>query len=156
MKPITIAAMAALAVSACASTPSATTPAEKILGQWTCRAESQGAIVDGKFDYMTGGKATADAEMNVDAGGMKLWIAGDLNATWGFQPDGKLIETVTGLKVTQAKMDGKDIPPMAIGSMVQPMVDQTVVGQASTSTVVFDGATMTSTDDEGVVTACKR
>lgn len=146
----------ALLLTACATTPAEKTPAEKILGAWSCHAESQGAVVDGKFDYMTGGKATADAEMNVDASGMKVWIAGDLNATWGFQPDGNLIETVTGLKVTQAKMDGKDIPPMAISAMVQPMVDQMVVGKASTSTVVFDGATMTSTDEEGVVTTCKR
>lgn len=156
MNRMIIASMAALAMSACASTPATKTPAEKILGAWACHAESQGAVVDGKFDYLTGGKTTADAEMNVETGGMKIWIAGDLNATWGFQPDGKLIETVTGLKVTQAKMDGKDIPPMAIGSMVQPMVDQMVVGQSTTSTVVFEGTAMTSTDDKGVVTACKR
>lgn len=157
MKRMIIATIAALAMSACASTPGASnTPAEKILGAWDCTASSQGAVVAGKFNYATGGKATADATMDVETGGMKIWLAGDLNATWGFQPDGKLIETVTSLKVTQAKMDGKDIPPMAISSMVQPMVNQSVVGKASTSTVVFDGTTMTSTDEEGVVTTCKR
>ena len=139
---------------ACALTPESSQ--QLILGKWSCHAESQGAIVDGKFDYMTGGKAKADAEMSVDANGMKVWVAGLLDATWGFQPDGKLIETVTGLKVTQAKMAGRDVPPMAIGSMVQPMVNEMVVGQSTTSTVVFDGATMTSTDTEGVVTTCKR
>ncbi|MEQ1780724.1 MAG: hypothetical protein ABMA14_05150 [Hyphomonadaceae bacterium] len=143
-----------LLVSACASTPKG--PADQILGAWDCHAASEGSVVDGRITYMTGGLATGDTAMAIDAGSMKVKLKGALNATWGFQPDGKLIETVTGLKVTSAEMDGKTIPAPAIGAMVQPMVDQMAVGQTSTSTVVFDGATMTSTDDKGVVTTCKR
>jgi hypothetical protein len=143
-----------LLVSACASTPKG--PAEQILGTWTCNAASQGAVVDGKFTYMTGGKTQADAAMDVDAGGQKIWLAGIIDATWGFQPDGKLIETIVGLKVNAAKVGGKDLPALAVGAMVQPMVDQMIVGQSSTSAVAFDGAMMTLTDDKGVVTTCKR
>jgi hypothetical protein len=143
-----------LLVSACASTP--TGPADQILGTWTCNAASQGAVVDGKFTYMTGGKTQANAAMDVDAAGQKIWLAGIIDATWGFQPDGKLIETIVGLKVNAARVGGKDLPAPAVGAMVQPMVDQMIVGQSSTSAVVFGGATMTLTDDKGVVTTCKR
>ena len=157
MKRILVGSVAALAFSACASGPGApNTPAEKILGAWDCHAASEGSVVDGRITYLTGGMAKGDTAMDIAAGGMKVKLKGALDATWGFQPDGKLIETVTGLKVSSAEMDGKTIPAMAIGSMIQPMVDQMAVGQASTSTVVFDGATMTSTDEKGVVTTCKR
>lgn len=143
-----------LLVSACASTPKG--PADQILGTWTCNAASQGAVVDGKFTYMTGGKTQANAAMDIDAGGQKIWLAGIIDATWGFQPDGKLIETIVGLKVNAAKVGGKDLPAPAVGAMVQPMVDQMIVGQSSTSAVAFNGATMTLTDEKGVVTTCKR
>lgn len=143
-----------LLVSACASTP--TGPANQILGVWTCHAESQGAIVDGRFTYLPAGKTQADASMDVDAGGQKIWLAGIIDATWGFQPDGKLIETIVGLKVNRAKVGGKDLPAPAVGAMIQPMVDQMIAGQSSTSTVAFEGTTMTLTDDKGVVTDCKR
>lgn len=143
-----------LLISACASTP--TGPANQILGTWTCHAASQGAVVDGKFTYLTGGKTQADAAMDVDAGGQKIWLAGIIDATWGFQPDGKIIETIVGLKVNAAKVGGKDLPKPAIGAMIQPMVDQMIAGQSSTSTVVFEGTTMTLTDDKGEVTTCKR
>lgn len=142
--------------AACASSPAADSPAQKILGVWDCHAASEGSVVDGRITYLTGGMAKGDTAMDIAAGGMKVKLKGALDATWGFQPDGKLIETVTGLKVSSAEMDGKTIPPMAIGSMIQPMVNQMAVGQASTSTVVFEGATMTSTDEKGVVTTCKR
>ena len=143
-----------LLLSACATTPKG--PADQILGVWTCHTESQGAVVDGKFTYLTGGKTQADATMDVDASGQKIWLAGVIDATWGFQPDGKITETIVGLKVNSAKVGGKDLPAPAIGAMIQPMVDQMIVGQASTSTVAFNGAGMTLTDDKGVVTACKR
>ena len=139
---------------ACASTPSG--PAAQILGAWTCHAASDGAVVDGKFTYLTGGKTQADASMDINAGGQKIWLAGIIDATWGFQPDGKIIETIVGLKVNKAKVGGKDLPGPAIGAMIQPMVDQMIAGQSSTSTVAFSGTTMTLTDDKGVVTSCVR
>ncbi len=158
MKRILVGTISALALGftlgACASTPSG--PANQILGVWTCHAESQGSVVDGKFTYVTGGKTQADAAMDIDAGGQKIWLAGIIDATWGFQPDGKIIETIVGLKVNSAKVGGKDLPGPAIGAMVQPMVDQMIVGQSSTSTVVFASSTMTLTDDKGIVTNCKR
>ena len=154
MKRILVGVISVLALVACASTPKG--PADQIIGAWTCHAASQGAIVDGRFTYMTGGKTQADAAMDVDAGGQKIWLAGIIDATWGFQPDGKLIETIVGLKVNAAKVGGKDLPAPAVGAMIQPMVDQMIVGQSSTSTVAFDGAAMTLTDDKGVVTDCKR
>ncbi len=154
MKRILIGMISALTLGACATAPKGS--AGQILGVWTCHAESQGAIVDGKFTYATGGKTQADAAMDVEAGGQKIWLAGVIDATWGFQPDGTLIETIVGLKVNAAKIGGKDLPAPAIGAMVQPMVDQMIVGQSSTSTVAFAGPTMILTDDKGVVTTCKR
>lgn len=154
MKATLAIAAAALAAGACASAPP--TPAQQILGAWDCHAESDGMVVDGAFTYMTGGLSRADATMDVAVSGMKVWLAGKLDATWGFQPDGSLIETITALKVTSAKADGNDLPPVTVSTMVQPMIDQMVVGQSSTSTVAFNGDVMTSTDKDGVVTTCRR
>lgn len=156
MKRMIVATLGVLALSACASTPAVKTPAERILGTWTCHAESDGSLVDGVLTYETGGKAKGDTAMDVDASGMRVKLTGKVEATWGFQPDGKLIETMTSLKVLTAKMEDRDIPPAMIGSMVQPMVNQMAVGQSTTSTVVFDGDTMISTDDKGVATTCTR
>ena len=43
-----------------------------------------------------------------------------------------------------------------IATMIQPMVDQAIVGQTSTSKVEITDTTFISTSDDGVVTTCKR
>lgn len=146
---------AAMLATACASTPSG--PADQILGKWTCAAEQEGMSVNATTTYDKNGTTSGVATVGVQAPGSKIEVTADVISTWGFGADGKLKETVTSMKVTSAIMGGQSMGAPMIASMIQPMVDEMVVGQGSTSTVVFDGATMTSTDEElGAVTTCKR
>ncbi len=145
----------ALALAACASAPSAT-PATLILGTWTCSTTSEGMAIAGVLDYRADGTVKGDAMMDADMPGMKASITGDVDATWAFLPDGKLQETITALKVKSAVLDGQAAPAAMIPLMIQPMVNESVVNQSSISTAVFAAETFTSTDEEGVVTSCKR
>lgn len=145
----------ALCLAACASTPIAS-PATQILGKWNCTTSAEGMAVAGVFDYMADGAVKGQAQMDSDVQGMKASITGDIEATWEFLPDGRLKETITALTVKSAKMGGQVAPPAMIPSMIQPMVNESVVNQTSTSTAVFTADTFTSTDDEGVVTSCRR
>lgn len=155
MVRILLGTAAVFALAACASTPPG--PAEQILGKWTCTAEQEGMSVNATTTYAKDGTTSGVATVGVQAPGSKIELTADVVSTWGFAADGKLKETVTSMKVTSATMGGEPMAAPMIAAMVQPMVDQMVVGQGATSTVVFDGATMTSTDDElGAVTTCKR
>lgn len=155
MVRILLGTAALLALAACASTPQG--PADQILGKWTCTAEQEGMTVSAVTTYVKDGTTSGVATVGVQAPGSKIALTADVISTWGFAADGKLKETVTSMKVISATMGGEPMAAPMIAAMVQPMVDQMVVGQGSTSTVVFDGATMTSTDDElGAVTTCKR
>lgn len=142
-------------LAACASAPKG--PADQILGKWTCTAEQDGMSVNATTTYAKDGTTSGVATVGVQAPGSKIELTADVISTWGFGADDKLKETVTSMKVTSATMGGEPMAAPMIAAMIQPMVDEMVVGQGSTSTVVFDGATMTSTDEEvGAVTTCKR
>jgi hypothetical protein len=155
MVRILLGTAAAMALAACASTPP--TPADMILGKWTCTAEQDGMNVKATTTYMKDGTTSGVATVGVQAPGSAIELTADVVSTWGFASDGRLKETVTSMKVTSATMGDEAMAAPMIASMVQPMVDQMVVGQGSTSTVVFDGATMTSTDEDlNSVTTCKR
>lgn len=149
-------ATAVLALGACASSgggTTAATPADKIIGKWTCLAAPEGIQSEAVVDYLKGGKATVDAKLNVTQGGMAIEILATGEATWAFLPSGKLEEAITSLNVTKGTANGNDVPP----AMIQGMVQSSVVGQKTTSTVVFSDNSYVSTDDEsGVVTTCKR
>lgn len=152
MKRILVATVALVSLGACASAPGTKTPAEMILGAWKCKASSEGVNTDAVITYIAGGAATMDAKLGVNQGGMAITLDGKGEATWKFLPDGKIEEKITKLTVTSGKMGGRDVP---LG-MVQPMVDQMVVNQSVTSTTLITPTTMTSTDDNGVVTSCTR
>lgn len=154
MKRILLGMLALAAASACASTPSG--PSQKILGIWNCAADSDGMSVAGKFTYLPDGLGRADATINVDAGGMKIQMTGLLDSTWTFNDDGTLTEGITDLKVQSATTGGQVMAPAMIATMIQPMVDQAIVGQTSTSKVEITDTTFISTSDDGVVTTCKR
>lgn len=156
MVRVAIACLALSALGACASGPSAESPQQKILGNWTCETDADGMKVKGDFTYLANGLGEGIANVDVDGGGMAISLVGDVNSTWGFAEDGKLNEKVTSMKVTSAKMSGQDIAAPMIASMIQPMVDEMVVGQTSNTTVVFGDGTMTTTTEDGVVTNCKR
>lgn len=156
MKRILVATVA-LALGACASsgggTTAAKTPADQILGKWNCTAAPEGIQSEALIDFIKGGKATVDAKLSLEQGGMAIVIAATGEANWVFLPDGKLEETITALNVTKGTMNGNDVPP----AMIQGMIQQSVVGQKTTSTVVFTGDTYVATDDgSGTVTTCKR
>jgi hypothetical protein len=152
MKRILFGTAALVALGACASAPAAKTPAEMMLGTWTCKAESEGVTTNADVTYLEGGKTTMKAKVGVVQSGMVIDIDATGDATWKFLEDGKLQETITGMKVISGKMGGNDVPV----AMIQPMVEQMVVNQSSTSTAVITPTTMTSTDDDGIVTSCTR
>ncbi|RYG30686.1 MAG: hypothetical protein EON93_14325 [Burkholderiales bacterium] len=158
MKRMLIATVA-LALGACASsgggsgTTSAKTPADMILGKWTCTAAPEGIASEAVIDYAKGGTAKVDAKLSVNQGGMAVEIHANGDANWAFLPDGKLEETITSLNVIKGTMNGNDVPP----AMIQGMIQQSVVGQKTTSAAVFSGDSFTLTDDgSGTVTSCKR
>lgn len=152
MKRIAVATVALITLGACASTPAAKTPSELILGKWNCKASSEGVTTEAAITYLEGGAATMDANVGINQGGMAIALTGKGDATWKFLPDGKLQETINKLTVTGGKAGGNDVPV----AMIQPMVDQMVVNQSTTSTTVITATTMTSTDADNVVTNCTR
>jgi hypothetical protein len=145
----------AIGLVACASGPSAGTGAQ-ILGKWTCSTAADGMAVAGVFDYLADGTVKGDAKMDSEVEGTKVSLTGDVVATWQIQGDGKLKETITSLKVKSAVMGGQPAPPALIPTLIQPMIDDSIVGQSSISIVSFAGNTFTSTDEDGVVTSCAR
>ena len=150
-------ALGAMALGACASSGGATsaakTPADQILGKWTCTAAPEGVASEAVIDYAKGGKATVDAKLSVNQSGMAVEILAKGDASWVFLPSGKLEETITSLTVTKGTMNGNDVPP----AMIQGMIQQSVVGQKTTSAVVFSDNGYVATDDgSGTVTTCKR
>lgn len=155
MVRIAVATITFTLLSACASAPEAQTPQQMVMGKWTCATESENVAINGVFDYQANGLATSTSNIDVDAGAMKIAIVASADSTWGFGDDGKMTETVTGMKLTSAKMGGQDMPADMVSSLVQPMIDG-VVGQSSTTTVVFGDNSFVSTTEEGIVTNCKR
>ena len=149
-------ATAVLALGACASSGSETvakTPADMILGKWTCTAMPEGVASEAVVDYIKGGTAKVDAKLSVNQGGMAVEILATGDATWAFLPDGKLEEGISSLNVTKGTMNGNDVPP----AMIQGMIQDSVVGQKTTATVVFSDDGFVSTDvGSGTVTTCKR
>lgn len=155
MVRIAVGTMMLAAVAACSSTPAPKPPQEMILGKWTCETASENITISGVFDYQANGLAKSQSNIGVDAGAVKIALTADADSTWGFGADGKMTETVTAMKLTSAKMGGQDMPADMVESLVQPMIDE-VVGQSSTTTVVFGDNSFTSTTEEDIVTTCRR
>ncbi len=146
--------VAALALTACATSPPG--PANLIVGTWTCETAADGIKVSGVFDYQSNGVTKGTPVIDVNMSGMAIKMTGALDGTWEFLADGSLKEVVTGLKVQTASQNGNVIPPAMVGSMVQPMVEQMIVGQESISTAQITATSFVSTDKDGTVTTCKR
>ena len=83
---------------------------------------------------------------------MAVDITATGEASWKFLADGKLEETIINVTVVSGKVGDNNVPPATI----QPIVDQVVVNETSTGTVVFNNTSFTSTDEDGVVTTCTR
>jgi hypothetical protein len=155
MARIAFGTFALVLVTACSSAPAAQTPQQMLMGKWNCTTESENIAISGVFDYQANGLAKSSSNIDVDAGAMKIALTADADSTWGFDVDGKMNEKVTAMTLTSAKMGGQDMPPDMVAQLVQPMIDG-VVGQSSTTTVVFGDSAFTSTTEEGLVTTCKR
>jgi hypothetical protein len=146
-------AVLALAASACATAPK--TPEQMILGKWTCDASSPEMKVKGVFDYKADGTASSLADVEVDTEGMKIGIKGNMGSTWKFLPDGKLQETITSMSISSATMNGQPMDQSMV-AMMQPMVQEMVVNQSTTSQVTLNEREFNYVDDAGVATACTR
>lgn len=155
MVRIALGTMVLAVVAACAAAPEPQTPQQMMMGKWNCATESENISISGVFDYQANGLAKSQSNIGVDAGAMKIAITADADSTWGFGEDGKMTEKVTAMKLISVKMGGQDMPANMVASMVQPMIDS-VVGESSTSTIVFGDNAFTSTTDENIVTTCKR
>jgi hypothetical protein len=152
---IAISSVVLAALGACGSTPEPRTPQQMIMGKWTCETESENITISGVFDYQANGLAQSQSSIGVDAGAVKIALTANADSTWGFGEDGKMTEMVTAMRLISATMAGQPMPTDMVESLVQPKIDG-VVGQSSTSTVVFGENSFTSTTDEDIVTTCKR
>jgi hypothetical protein len=139
-------------LAGCASAPTPKTPAEMILGSWTCKTETDGVTVSGVTTYVAGGTATASVKVTVNQPGMAVDINATADSVWSFLADGKMQETVTKATVLNANMGGQDLP----AAMIQPMMDEMVVNQTATSTAIVTPSALTITDEEGTTTNCTR
>ena len=81
---------------------------------------------------------------------MELALSAEGN--WSVRADGKLVEQPTRVTVISATMSGK---PMQVAS-VQASMDESMAEMATLSSVVHADAKFVSTDENGIVTACKR
>jgi hypothetical protein len=150
MKSILLALCASAVLVAAASAQSATEKA--LTGTWSCAAEGNGMAVTSTTNYLAGGKETFDLSVKGDAGGAVIEFTGSGAADWKFDPDGKLVETVTGINIKTAKMAGQEVPAADMQAMVAGMI----VGQTTTSTVDIKDKTLVLVDNNSVTTSCKR
>lgn len=150
MMRIVIGMTSAALLAACASTPPS--PQEQILGNWTCKTDAEGVVVDGLVRYLPDGKGDGKVTVDVSQSGMGIKIEADVLSTWAFLADGKIEESVTKLTVTRGEMGGQDVP----SAMIQPMIEEMIVGQKTVSTVKLDANTLSLTDEDGVTTNCTR
>lgn len=150
MMRIVVGMTAAALLAACASTPKS--PQEQIQGNWACKTNAEGVSVDGAVRYLPDGKGDGKVTVDVSQSGMDIKIEADVASTWGFLADGRIEESVTKLTVTKGSMAGQDVPV----AMIQPMVEEMIVGQKTVSTVKLDANTLSLTDEDGVTTNCTR
>lgn len=148
-RPVLLFAVVAISGPAWGQAPSA----ERVLpGAWTCEAAADGMTVRSSTTYIAGGAQTFDVAVKGDAQGTAIEFTGKGTGNWKFLPDGKMQETVTGITISDGKINGQDVP----GPTLQPMIEPTLVNQVSTSTVTIKDKAMTLVDQNGVTTACTR
>ncbi|HVY87437.1 MAG TPA: hypothetical protein VG942_01120 [Hyphomonadaceae bacterium] len=158
MKRIAVAAFAILAAG-CASSPSAPakpakplTPAEMLVGHWTCTTDASGMAMKIDMNYGASGTGTFQMSVSGGQGPVTIEAAGSGEQTWALsENDTKLTSTITSVKITSAKLNGSDIDP----SMAQTMLEPQLKGQSSTASVSITPAKMVQTTPEATST-CTR
>jgi hypothetical protein len=149
MKRILFAAVLTL-VAGCATKPPTAT--DLLLGKWSCESSGQ-AKINADIVYLAGGTGTFHLAMSGGQGGLTIEAAGDGEATWKLlEGDTKLEDTITSLKITSAKMNGQVIDP----GMAQGMIEGSIKGQSTTSTIQITKTTLVRTATDGTVTNCTR
>jgi hypothetical protein len=138
-------------VAGCATKPPTT--ANLLLGTWNCESKPSFGTIKGTTTYSPGGKAAGRLTIAGSGGAMAVEATGDVEATWKLLEDNaKLEQTIAGIKIISAKLNGQDIEPGMAQSMVAPMI----AGQSTTSTVKVDKTNLVLTSDDGAVTTCTR
>jgi outer membrane lipoprotein-sorting protein len=155
MKRIAFVAAAAAFVAGCASMSKPLTPAQMLVGTWTCQgAVGPSAKINGQMTYVAGGTTTFHINIAGGQGAFQIEAVGDGDGAWSLSPDNKqLTSSVTSLKIATAKLNGKDVGP----ALVQGMANQLLVGQSTTTGVTVTKTSLTLTGADGsAATTCTR
>ena len=145
----------ALLFAACATTPpKPKTPAEMLLGTWTCETKSSGVAINAKMTYSQDGKAAGDISVGSSGNPTMMFAAtGKVEGSWKLlENDTKLEQTIANITITTAKLNDQTIEP----SMAQAMIGPSLAGQSSVTAMKMDDRTLTLTDTTGNVTNCTR
>ncbi|HEX5007129.1 MAG TPA: hypothetical protein VFV70_08455 [Hyphomonadaceae bacterium] len=156
MKSILLTVGASLVlVAACATTPpKPKTPAELLLGTWTCETRTSAVAITANMTYSADGKETG--EMSVGSAGnptMMFAATGKVDGSWKLiENDTKLQQTLANVTITSAKLNDQVIEP----AMAQSMIGPSLAGQSSVTDMKIDDKTLTLTDSSGTITSCTR
>jgi hypothetical protein len=149
--PCVLAALAA----GCASAPKPLTPAQMLVGSWSCEgAFQQSAKIKGDMTYVAGGTSTFHINLTGGQGAFLIDAVGDGAGTWALSPDNRqLTSSVTSLNIASAKLNGKDVS----SQLVQGMANQLLVGQTVQTGVAITPTSLTLTQSDGSpATTCSR
>ena len=156
MKLYLFGAAVVVLLAGCASAPpKPLTPAQMLIGTWTCDGKiGEAATINGQMNYVAGGTTTFHINIAGGQGAFQIAAVGDGAGTWALTPDNKQLEAkVTSLKVASATLNGKPVGP----ELVQGMANQMLVGQSTTTTVAITPTTLTLTGTDGAnATRCAR
>ena len=145
--------IAAVLLAACATTPpKPKTPAEMLVGAWTCETRTSAVAITAKMTYSPDGKAAGDISVG-SAGNPTMMFAatGKVEGSWKLlENDTKLEQTIASATITSAKLNDQAIDP----AMAQAMIGPSLAGQSSVTTMKLDDKTLTVTDETGNVTSC--
>jgi hypothetical protein len=141
-------------LAACATTPpKPKTPAEMLLGKWTCETKSSAVAITAVMTYLPDGKAAGDISVASANPTMMFAATGKVDGGWKLlENDTKLEQTITNVTIAGAKMNDQTIEP----AMAQAMIGPSLAGQSSVTTMKLDDKTLTLTDATGNVTNCTR
>ena len=156
MKNHLIGAAVAVLIAGCASAPpKPLTPAQMLVGTWTCDGKiGSTASIKGQMTYVSGGTTTFHLNIAGGQGAFQIEAAGDGAGSWALTPDDKQLEAkVTSLKIASAILNGKPVSP----ELVQGLVNQMLVGQSTTAAVAITPTTLTLAGTDGAnATTCTR
>ncbi len=150
MMRLAVLAIAALAAAGCASAPKPATVAEMLTAsEWGCTTGIEGDDALLFVTYKPDGSTSLRGKAKLAMQGTQLELEGDGDATWTLVDDQTLKETMTRLTLSDVVVGGMVMSPTTI----QPMVNQYIVGQSTTSKIEFTEYTMSLTNGD-VKTVC--